>query len=232
MQMKLNLALVAGLVAAGAGMAVVPAFAACAALPAGAPVVNPGDLLSRFPGGGGGMVSEVRNMVATNPSSLDGIPAILAAATSAQKEAIGAGLGQAAGLCTRQEPTSARRIQEAVLGMNNSEVSQAFQTVTGDRQTAATGGGAGGGGGGGGGTGVSSSSTAGGSSSYFPGGNSSSANSTPTFSSGSGGFAGLATTRSLSGTGTTTNTTSPLSTATSPISVVSSPSSAASLNQP
>lgn len=205
-----------------------PAFAACAALPAGAPVASPGDLLGRFPAGGGGLVSEVRNMVATNPGSVDGIAAILGGASSDQKQAIGAGLGQAAGLCTRQEPDSARRIQEAVLRMNNNDVSTAFQTVTGDRQTAATGGGgAGGGGGGGGGTGVPSSGVAGGSSTYVPQSTSSVSNAGLTFSAGSASSAGLAASRTLTGT----TTTSPVTTVSSPAAIASSPASTVSRNR-
>lgn len=233
MQTKLKLALVVAMAAAGVGASVVPSFAACAALPTGAPVVSPGDLLRRFPAGGGGLVSEVRNMVATNPGSVDGIAGLLPGATPAQKEAIGAGLGQAAGLCTRQEPASARRIQEAVLGMNSPEVSQAFQTVTGDRQTAATGGGggagggAGGGGGGGGGTGVPNTATSGASSPYVPASTSTVSNPALAFSAGSAVSAGLTTSRLLSGT-TTTTTTSPVSV----IAPAGSPLTNASQNSP
>lgn len=232
MPLHLKLIMVVGLTALGAAVSTAPAFAACAAMPAGAPVVSPGDLLSRFPSGGGGMVSEVRNMVATNPGSVDGIGAILGGASAEQRQAIGAGLGQAAGLCTRQEPASARRIQEAVLGMNNSDVSTAFQTVTGDRQTAATGGGGGGGGGaggggGGGGTGVSGSSTAGGTSPVIPPSTASFANPALTFSSGSAGSVGQAAARTLTGT----TTTSPISTASNPATIVSSPATTSSINR-
>lgn len=233
MPLNLKMVLVVGLTALGAAVSAAPAFAACAALPAGAPVVSPGDLLSRFPSGGGGMVSEVRNMVATNPSSVDGIPAILASATPAQKEALGAGLGQAAGLCLTRDRNALDAINKVVLAMNNSEVTTAFQTVTGDRQTAATGGGggggAGGGGGGGGGTGVSGSSTAGGTSPVIPTSTSSFANPGLTFSAGSAVSAGLATTRTLAGT--TTTTTSPVSTAASPATIVSSPATTSSINR-
>lgn len=230
MPLNLKMVLVVGLTALGAAVSMAPAFAACAALPAGAPVVSPGDLLGRFPSGGGGMVSEVRNMVATNPSSVDGIPAILASATPAQKEALGAGLGQAAGLCLTRDRNALDAINKVVLAMNNSEVTTAFQTVTGDRQTAATGGGgggAGGGGGGGGGTGVSGSSTAGGTSPVIPTSTSSFANSGLTFSAGSAVSAGLATTRTLAGT----TTTSPVSTAASPATIVSSPATTSSINR-
>lgn len=230
MPFNLRLAVVVGFSTLGAAISAAPAFAACATAPAGAPVVNPGDLLGRFPAGGGGMVSEVRNMVATNPASVDGIAAIIGSATPEQKQAIGAGLGQAAGLCTRPEPFSAQRIQEAVLRLNNTDVTLAFQTVTGDRQTAATGGGgAGGGGGGGGGTGVPGSTTAGGSSSYVAPSTSSFANSGQTFSSGAGAFAGLTAGRNVTGT---TTATSPASGTVGPVSTVSSPGTTSSQNQP
>lgn len=225
MPITLKAALMVGLATVGAAVSTAPAFAACATLPAGAPVLSPGDILARFPSGGGGMASEVRNMVAANPGSVDGISAIVGAATPDQKKAIGAGLGQAAGLCTRQEPESARRIQETVLRINNDDVLLAFQTVTGDRQTAATGGGAaGGGGGGGGGTGVPSSTTTNGSSPYFAPSTSSFANSGLTFSAGSAVSAGLVASRSF------TTTLGPVSAAISPLSTVSSPASTVSRN--
>lgn len=146
------------------------------------------------------MASEVRNMVATNPDSVDGIQAILDRASPEQNQSIGAGLGQAAGLCARRQPDSARRIQEAVLRMNK-DVVLSYELVTGDRQTASTGGGvAGGGGGGGGGTGVSSSTTANGSNFYSAPSTSSYANQSGSFSSGSGSSLGLTTARTSSST--------------------------------
>ncbi len=171
-------------------------------------------------------------MVAANPDSVDGIAAILDAANAEQKQAVGAGLGQAAKLCARAEPGSAQHIQEAVLKMNK-DVVLSYRVVTGDNQTASTGGGAGGGGGGGGGTGVSLPTPSGGSSSYFVSGTSIFPNLVSSFSGGSGGFAGLVTGNST----ITTGTSSPTSAGGSPAvagrvpSSVSSPSATVSQNQ-
>lgn len=76
---------------------------------------------------------------------------LAAQANAAQKSALGAGLGQAAGVCIRPDPEAAAAIQETVLKLTDREVLAAFQAVTGDRQTAAVGGGGAAGGGPGGG---------------------------------------------------------------------------------
>ncbi|WP_188311952.1 hypothetical protein [Salinarimonas soli] len=152
---KTRFAAKASAMALGLGVALLPgaALAVCAAPVAGTTLVAPDQLLSRFPEGGGGLVSEVRNLVATNPANLDAIVALAARGTAAQKRAIGAGLGQAAGICARPDPDTARRIQEATVRLDDREILLAFQAVTGDRQTAAAGGRGGGAGGNGGGIG-------------------------------------------------------------------------------
>ncbi len=78
--------------------------------------------------------------------------------------------GQAAGVCARPDPDAARRIQEAMVRLDDREMLLAFQAVTGDRQTAAPGGpggGAAGGPGGGGVGGIGSGGNGGGGSGFF-----------------------------------------------------------------
>ena len=102
-------------------------------------MASPAALLERFPEGQGALVSEVRNYVATNFSTLGPIAGLIPSANADQRRSIGAGLGQAAAMCARSEPETARRIQEAILAADSREVSLAFQGVVGDRPTAAVG---------------------------------------------------------------------------------------------
>ena len=115
------------------------------------------------------MASEIRNLVTTDPSLVDSMLSLVASANEPQRRAIGAGLGQAASICTRPEPQIARQIQESLLKIGNKDVVLAFQAVVGD-QTAAVGGGAsaGAGGVGGSGTNASGTSTTGGNGSLSP----------------------------------------------------------------
>jgi len=178
--------------------------APCAQPTPGVTLTPPDQLLSRFPEGNGALVSEIRNLVATNPANLAAITALAARATPAQKRAIGAGLGQAAGVCSRPNPDAARLIQEAVVRLNDRDILLSFQGVTGDRQTAAVGG-AGGTGGSQGGAGVGStpgSGGGGGGSGFFYGGGSSTNNGN-TGGFGGGGGSSVALRSSAGGSGTT-----------------------------
>ena len=65
-------------------------------------LASPIQILQQFPGGGGGVITQVRDLVATDPAALPAIMALLANANPDQKTAIGSGLGQAARLCARQ----------------------------------------------------------------------------------------------------------------------------------
>ena len=199
-----------------------PAFAACASMPAGSPTPIGANLLGENPAGGGQLSTAVRNLVASDPTQAAPIAALVASANPAQTQALGAGLGQASVVCTRAEPESARRIQEAVIGQNNPALVRAFQNVTGDRQTTAIGGGAGGAGGGlgGGGTGSGASSPgSSGVSPYIPPSTASYANSGLSFSAGSG-IAPTTSTSTPSGAATisTAGTTLATSGATAPVS--------------
>jgi hypothetical protein len=115
---------------------------------------NPEGLLARNPMGGGGLSSEVRALAISDPALLASISRIIASASSAQKAAISAGLGQAANACEVVAPTVSQSIQQFVVTLGDSEVERTFASITGDRAVGAVGGAivigspAGGGGGG------------------------------------------------------------------------------------
>ena len=106
-------------------------------------LANPSQLLSQYPNGGAQMVSQVRNLVATDPATLNAVINLIANATKDQQSAIGGALGQVA-LCARQ--ALATQIQQALAATNNQNAITAYADVTGDQPIGATGGGGGGGG--------------------------------------------------------------------------------------
>ena len=113
----------------------------------------PTGLLQQFPQAGPPLISRVRDLAASDPSTLPNLVALLTntAVTPDQLRAIVAGLAQVARLASRTDQAYADEIQRAVAGTNNPTVVAAYQAATGDVAIAATGGGAGGGGSGGGG---------------------------------------------------------------------------------
>ena len=60
---------------------------------------NPDALLTRHASGGAAMVTEVRNLVSSDASTLPLIMALVPGATPDQRSAIGTGLGQASAMC-------------------------------------------------------------------------------------------------------------------------------------
>lgn len=139
-----------------AGQASAACVAPAMALPAstiGAFQNDPPALLQRHPLGAGGLVSEVRNLAVSEPTTVSQIVDLLRSANDEQRRAIGTGLGQAARMCVRNDPTVAEAIQQALLDGDSREAILAFQTVSGDVGVAATGPGAGAGPAGGGGLG-------------------------------------------------------------------------------
>ena len=147
---------------------------------------SPSTLLQQYPGGPQ-LISRVRDLGASDPSTLPSLIALLKdpATTKDQVRAIVAGLAQVARMAAQTDQAFAQEIQTAIAGTNNPDVIAAYQAATGDVAIAATGGGAGGGGTGAGGqTGTSglSSGGSGGSATTF--GNNSRTN-TATTSTGS-----------------------------------------------
>ncbi|MBB4365092.1 hypothetical protein GGD65_006156 [Bradyrhizobium sp. CIR18] len=126
---------------------------------------SPNSLLQQYPTGGPQLISRVRDLGASDPTTLPGLIALLKdpATTTDQMRAIVAGLAQVARMAAQQDQAFANEIQTAIAGTGNPDVIAAYQAATGDVAIAATGGGAGGGGSGGGGpTGTSGFATGGG----------------------------------------------------------------------
>jgi len=125
---------------------------------------SPGQLLTQNPVGGGGMVSEVRDLAASDPATLGGIMGLLPNANISQKRAIGAGLAQAARVCVASDQVYAGKIQQAIADTKDQDLVVAFAAASGDQPIGATGAGAGAGSSGasGGGIGVTTGTGVGG----------------------------------------------------------------------
>ena len=109
---------------------------------------DPAQLLQQFPNAGPGLISRIRDLVASDQATLPLIIQLLSTAnltlTPDQVNALGIGLGQAALVCLRVDQAFATEIQNAVAAANNDPFAVAFAGVLGDRPIAALGGGAGG----------------------------------------------------------------------------------------
>ena len=114
---------------------------------------SPNSLLQQFPTGGPQLISRVRDLGASDPTTLPGLIALLKdpATTKDQMRGIVAGLAQVARMAASSDQAYANEIQAAIANTGNADVIAAYQAATGDVQIAATGGGAGGGGSGAGG---------------------------------------------------------------------------------
>jgi hypothetical protein len=114
---------------------------------------SPTGLLQQFPQGGAPLISRVRDLAASDPSTLPNLIGLLtnSAVTPDQLRAIVAGLAQVARLASKTDQAYADEIQRSIAGTNNPTVIAAYQAATGDVAIAAAGGGGGGGGGSGGG---------------------------------------------------------------------------------
>lgn len=104
---------------------------------------NPGQLLDKHRGGGLPLSTDVRNLLATDPSLLAAFVELTKRASGAQKQAIGSGLGQAVVVCKRTDPNSPaiRAIQEQVFLSNDATLYVAFVAASNAVETAAIGGG-------------------------------------------------------------------------------------------
>lgn len=148
---------------------------------------NPASTLGKYPTGDAGLATEVRNLVVSDPRTLDGVGVIAASGNAAQRNSIGTALGQATVICRRTDPQFTRQIQELVIRLNLPELVTAYNTVTGEtRTTAVGGGGAGGGAGGGGGTATGLGGGGGTGSGYTAPSTSATTNAPGAFSAGSG----------------------------------------------
>jgi hypothetical protein len=103
--------------------------------------LEPSKLLQRFPEGGAAMISLIRDLVASSPSTLQKIMSLVANSNDDQRKALGTGLGQASVICLRTDQPYATEIQRAVAEIGNGVVTLAFASATGDRPIGAIGGG-------------------------------------------------------------------------------------------
>jgi hypothetical protein len=111
---------------------------------------DPTKLLDLAPNRTAELISKVRDLAASDPTTLPLILNLIATADPTQIDAIGTGLGQAALTCVRTDQAYANEIQQAVAGQSNDALTLAFAAVLGDKPIGAVGGGGGGVGGGGG----------------------------------------------------------------------------------
>ncbi|MDF0516814.1 hypothetical protein P0R31_06175 [Bradyrhizobium yuanmingense] len=141
---------------------------------------SPNSLLQQYPTGGPQLISRVRDLGASDPTTLPGLIALLKdpATTKDQMNAIVAGLALVARMAAQQDQAYANEIQTAIAGTGNPDLIAAYQAAIGDVAIAAAGGAGGGGSGGGGPTG-NGFPTGGGSSGIVVFGNNTTANIPP-----------------------------------------------------
>jgi hypothetical protein len=111
-------------------------------------LTNPSTLLTQYPNGGPQMITQVRDLAASDPLTLNALIGLLGTANPDQAAAIGTGLGQAAELAVNTDEAYATEIQSAVASAGNTNALVAYSAVVGgDIKLAAAFGGGGGGGG-------------------------------------------------------------------------------------
>lgn len=114
-------------------------------------LANPAALLDEYPNGGAKAITQVRDLGASDPTTLKPLLGLLALANADQANAIGTALGQVAMMALKTDQAYATQIQEAVVAAQNNAALVAFSAaIGGSIQLSATTGGGGGGGGGGG----------------------------------------------------------------------------------
>src|ERR1700692_2438802 len=93
---------------------------------------DPGQLQSKDPNGGARMISMVADLVASDSAMLPLVLDLSANSNADQINAIGAGLGQAALVCSRRDPTFANEIHQMVAAINNQPLAVTFAAVIAD----------------------------------------------------------------------------------------------------
>jgi hypothetical protein len=100
-------------------------------------ISSPSLVLQQNSNGGGRMISQLRDLSASNPATLQVILSLLPNANKDQKAAIGAALAQAARICVGPDQAYAALIQQAVAETGDQDLIIAYATVAGDRPIAA-----------------------------------------------------------------------------------------------
>lgn len=110
--------LLAGIALAGSGPGALRSAFAAPVLPPETIALflaNPPGLLTQYSDGGGGLISRIRDLAASDPSTLNAIIDLLAKANPSQTNAIGTGLGQAALVVVKTDQAYAATIQAALV---------------------------------------------------------------------------------------------------------------------
>src|SRR5438445_5038858 len=94
---------------------------------------NPNQLLQQYPNGGGLMISQIRDLAASDNSMLGVIMGLLTNASPSQKTAIATGLAQAARTCMRVDSQYANSIAQAIANTKDEELIMAYTAVTGEQ---------------------------------------------------------------------------------------------------
>jgi hypothetical protein len=204
-------------------------FAACTNDPGAAQnasnfISNPSSLL----GGPNGpptpaeITSAMRDFVAANPQALAAAIGLLKGGglSADQQKAIGSGLGLAAGVCIRPDPTFTAEIQTQIASTDSADAKTAYAAVTGNQLIGSVGGGAGSSGSVGGPTNPSGTTPTGGSTALAFTSNSVSNIPTNFFTGSAGGAGSVGTTTTTTTTPITTSTTTPITTSTSTTTTV------------
>jgi hypothetical protein len=94
---------------------------------------DPRQLLSKYPHGGTQMIAVVRDLVASDPATLPLVLDLTAEGNIEQINSIGAGLGQAALVCSQADQAFAGEIRQMIAAVNNAPLALAFAEVIGDQ---------------------------------------------------------------------------------------------------
>ena len=101
-------------------------------------------ILQSYPAGGPELVAQIRDLVVANKGTLDPVIQLLAGANKDQKNAIAAGLAQAAKVVVgKRDQAYATQIQQAILDTKDQDVVLAYAGAAGDQPIGAAGGGGG-----------------------------------------------------------------------------------------
>jgi hypothetical protein len=105
-------------------------------------IANPKVILEQNPNGGGRLSTQVRDLAASDGSTLGPIINLLKEANDAQKMAISDGLAQAAKLVVLTNQALAADIQSRIAAINDPTITVAFTNALGDVRLGGVGGGA------------------------------------------------------------------------------------------
>ena len=95
-------------------------------------LADPARILKDNPNGGAGMIAAVRDLLVSNPQTLQAIIGLFSSANAAQDAAAGTGLGQAAQAGLVSNPAYAAEMQQQLAASLHEPAILAFATVMGE----------------------------------------------------------------------------------------------------